>query len=697
MLSQKIAPAAVTALLSLAAAATLAVTVPVAARATTPAAARPAARRPPAPQPGDVMRLFNGARVYVVTNADPALADTLLEGTRPSDRRVMSIEEWRKLPSDIHQYVTLVFLIDRQALAQGTAVPERCAANGDQVWTEVTRVGTRLGVNHTVVLSAPDAAWLRAAVTDFRKLAEPPRVARVRNARLLTVVPLGAGAALTGAPPLLERADSAPAKPNLLTPERWQALQAARRLDSADEVVLIDRSGLGEADAPVADTLSAGRRVGPGDTAAWRERKREGGWRAVITAPNADLLAEALRRYPDPVSVPETATVLMAARDLRSVRRVAVAGLRNGAGGTDLAQRLASRAATELRALDAFEVLERSGLNEVLGEVALGQAGITQAKDRARVRQMAAADALLIVEVTDAGGQTEYRASRERLTPKLGGPPKRPLEPTRLKYAIALPGKENDRVAQAVTEALLARAVGTKSEREYKEALNAYNRVTLPDWQRRVDEYNYQRERRTVEWREQVTPRHTCVVSGSLRLVDLTDGLVLWESPFSLTTREEGARSTRTVTTRGEDSAPDERSDAESDVPPTLVARTAEKALQNAVLALKGTALLPPTSASSFGSSIAGTPEPPSAHTAPVGGRILDIDAGQVLVGLGQTDGVRLGDTLLVDIGGGQTVALVTTRVRPRTCDCAFSKAAPAALTAKVAVGMTAARQEIVR
>ena len=648
----------------------------------------PSARRPPPPKDGDVLHLFDGARVYVVTNSSRTLADTLLEGTHPAERRVLTVAEWQSLPRDIHQYVTLVFLIDRQMLDDDTSpVPDGCRAGGDQVWTEVTRSGSRLGVNHVVTLSAPDAAWLSESVKTFRRMAEVPRAPRLQNVRSVAVVSVGGNAA--GVMPLLERGGTTEkaslVRPCLLPAARWQELQSTHRLDNTDEVLLIDRSA-GAESASVVETLCAGHRIGSGETVAWRESKPRGGsQRVVISAPNSDLLGEALRRYPNPLTIPETTTVLMSARDLRAVRRVAVAGVRGGAGGSELAVRLASRAATELRTLDTFEVLERAGLNEILGEVALGQAGITQAKDRVRVQKLAAADALLIVEVTDAGGHTEYKASRERVTPRLAGAPKKPREPSRLKYAVSLPGKEDDHVAQAITDALLAKAVGTKSDDEYRHDLNIYNRETLPDWQAQVDAYTAARERRKVEWREEVTPRQTCQVSGSLRLVDLTDGLVLWESPFMLSAREDGAPSTRTVVTRGEDSSPSEKWDAADTVPAPLVARTAETAIQQAVLALKGTALLPPTSGSMAGESAEST-----AHNASNSGRILDIDGDQVLIGRGQTDGLRLGDTFTVEVGDGQTVALTTTRVRPRTCDCVFAAPVSAALTAKVAVGMMA-------
>jgi hypothetical protein len=209
-----------------------------------------------------------------------------------------------------------------------------------------------------------------------------------------------------------------------------------------------------------------------------------------------------------------------------------------------------------VRALDAFEVLERAGLSALLAEIALDQAGITRAGDRAKVRQLAAADALLLVEITDARTGANYTHKQERLTPPLGRPPRRPLEPSRLRYAFTLPGKENDPITRVLADSFLKNVVGTKTDREYKAALNVYYSETLPRWQQDVDEYNLRYRSRQVSWRQTVLARRTASVSGSLRLVDLIDGLVLWEAPFSATENEDGTYSVRTVTSVGEDSQP---------------------------------------------------------------------------------------------------------------------------------------------
>jgi hypothetical protein len=427
----------------------------------------------------------------------------------------------------------------------------------------------------------------------------------------------------------------------------------------------------------------------------------------VFSAPNADLLAQVVRNYPDPLRVPETPTVLATARDLRSVRRVAVAGVRNGTGGPDLARRMASRAATQVRALDAFEVLERAGLSEVLAEIALDQAGITRAGDRARVRQLAAADALLIVEVTDVHGRVEYDATQERLTPRLGAPPPRPPEPSRLRHAINLPGRENDAVARALTETLLKNVVGVKSSREYKDALNEYNEQTLPRWQREVDDYQARRRRRTVSWKQDVIGKGRATVAGSLRLVDLADGLVLWEAPFSASENERFPVSSRTATTVGEDSSPESAACPEpsGEAPESLVLRAAEVALAQAVQTLKGTALLPSTTgagagggdtaAAAAGSGGGDAADPGSPAPS---GRLLDVDGGLLLIGLGAGDGVKLGDALRVTLPDGRSVRVVTTRVRPRTCDAVFdSAAAEHGLRARVAVGQTVTREAAAR
>ena len=661
--------------------------------------AAPAARAKPAvaaagkARDGDVLKIFDGARVFVVTNDAPEVADRLLQGCDVKEKRLLTPEQWRQMPQkDVREFVTVVHLINRQRLPLGAREPEKCVAGGDQLWTEVTRWGRRWGAVHDVTLSAPDGAWLRRGVEEFRRLKQAPRGAQKRPVASLAVVPIGAGAA-QAADALLLKPKRLPTGvecvPHRLTVE--EADRVAERLAGMDEVYLVDRSApVGELPEEVA-AVFAGRMVGPNDTVAWRERKPNGYQRAVVTAPTAHALEEALERYgSDPLAVPEAQTVVASARDLRQVRRVAVAAVKAGPGGP-LARRLATQAASAVRALDSFEVLERAGLTEVLGEIALGQAGITQASDRARVRQLAAADALLIVEVTDVHGQTEYRAQHDRLTPALGKPPRRPVEPSRLRYGVSLPGKEDDPIARALTDALLRKVVGTKSSRDYRDSMRAYNDETIPAYERQLESYYEQRRARPVKWRQTLVAHRGVTVSGSLRLVDLADGMVLWEAPFSASEREEVPAEQRTVTTYGEESNPGaaECPATVKAVPEDLAAKAADAALGQAVDALKTTALLPPPAAAPVVVASAGTGEEAPSPTLPANpvGRVIDIDGPTVLVGLGATDGVLLGDLLAVSLPDGKTARLKVTRVRPRTCDAVFDVATPAAMRPLVTVG----------
>jgi hypothetical protein len=664
-----------------------------------PESAQPARnKKPPRPaHPGDILSIFDNARVYVITN-DPAgteLADALLAGCQHKQRRVITTEEWAKMPEDVRLYVSTVFLVNREALPANTRLPEKCTAEGTEVYTEVVRSGRSNGFVHEVTLSAPDSAWLRQAISDFRRLSESPRGAQRRNVRSMAVIPMGGAGAKVAAQPLLAIGPNRPRLGHLLPAESWHP-DVPHRI-AMDEAILIDRSG---GTVPLANLPAppGGKLIGKTDTVAWREIKPDGKVRVVFSAPTEDQLVYAVRQYSDnPLAVPETLTVLHTARDLRSVRRVAVAGLFADGSQGDLARVLASRAATELRAMDSFEVLERAGLNQVLSEIALEQAGLTesglsQAKNRNRLSRMAAADALLIVEITSQEGNTAYDARYERITPRLNGPPRRPLEPSRLKYAITLPGKENDPLVRAATDALLSKAIGTKTDREYREAMNQYNDVTLPQWQAQVDAYYNQQKTRPVSWRQQLTARRTATINGSLRLVDLTDGLVLWEAPFSCTQQEnDNTLPSRTVTTSGEDSQPNDTALPRRDenVPEALLLRTGDKALSQSFTTLKGTAILPapvpaePTLVSS-----------PAPSATAVTGRILDVDGDQVLIGLGQTDGLKIGDTLSITLEDGKTtVRVVATRIRPRTCDAIFDKSSLASLRAKVAVGQSAMKE----
>lgn len=646
--------------------------------------------RPEQIEKGRILKIFDRSVVYVVTNDDPSLADELLASVNVTQQRIVSLADWERLPAQTRpERFSAVFLINRGRLPAGDdaprCVPETCRAEPNEVWTQVVpRAGRKAG--YEVTLSAPDGAWLRQAVRDFRRRNDLPRGPQRKSVRSIAVVPFGAARADRVAEDYVAALTSS-LLPHLLSGERYA--DASTHLDAADEVWLVDRS------APLPETASTILRthnVAPGDTALWRERKANGRTRIVVSAPSADLLADALRRLPNPFAVSETVTVIGSARDLRQVRRIAVASVKNGTGGPELGRRLASVAAREVRSLDAFEVLERAGLSQVLAEIALDQAGITRAGDRARVRQLAAADALLIVEVTNAHGSSRYAVRQERLTPPMGRPPRRPLEPSRLKYALNVPGKENDAVLRAVSDALLKKVVGTKTNREYRDARDAYYNETLPRWRDEADRYADRCRSREIAWKETVRAEHTVEISGSLRLVDLVDGLVLWEAPFCATETADDTVGTRTVTSAGEDSQPRPAdclpdSDDVADVPDALLARAGETALRSGLQTLRVTAVLPSAAATTTSNVATGdTPAPSSI------GRILDVDGDVLLVGLGAGDGLKVGDVLLLKTGGGtgaKTVRLVVTRARPRTCDATFDKTAPANQRALIATGQT--------
>jgi hypothetical protein len=149
--------------------------------------------------PGDILRVWDHRSVvYVVTNDDPALADVLLDGANLKERRVLSLEAWQKLPEGTRWYFSTVFLINRERLRSGQRLPDGCAAAPvaeDEVWTQVVRSGRTWGVAHDVTISAPDAAWLRHATQEFRRLSAVPRGPLRRNVRSVAVVPVGGGRA----------------------------------------------------------------------------------------------------------------------------------------------------------------------------------------------------------------------------------------------------------------------------------------------------------------------------------------------------------------------------------------------------------------------------------------------------------------------------------------------------------------------
>ncbi|MBC8104142.1 MAG: hypothetical protein H7Z41_16330, partial [Cytophagales bacterium] len=285
---------------------------------------------------GDILRLFDRQTVYVITNDDPEIADALLENCGQKARRILTPDEWQRMPSDTRWFVSPVFLINRERLPDGVSIPAACPADGDEVWTEVRRFGRQGGVSYEVTLSAPDSTWLRRAVSSFRTLKETPRQPLRRNVRSVAVVPIGAGAH-EAAELLVQQQD---ANDDFNKRSAAHLLPAAllrpsgktpARSDFMDEVILVDRGSAKPGDVPLPPpgvTLPS-----PGDTVTWREAKPDGHARIVYSAPSAGALFEAIRRPGNTLSVPEALTVLSSARDLRTVRRVAVAGVRNGAGG----------------------------------------------------------------------------------------------------------------------------------------------------------------------------------------------------------------------------------------------------------------------------------------------------------------------------------------------------------------------------
>ena len=659
----------------------------------------------PKAKSGDILRVFNDAHVLVVTNEDAALVDALLDGTHPKTRRVVSVDDWvQHEPSDNKGEVR-VFLINREKLpvsgvaAINTArrLPEGSCGDTDEIWAFGRKVGKKFDGRESIdiVLSAPDGAWLKQNVREFRNWVNLPYDPNKRPVSSMGVIALGqsgdvreAAAHLT-----LDNPVSAGALPRFHTVAFDDWTSAALRTSHSDELILIDRSSLGAGELAASAPILAGKTIGANETLVWRQRKNtdkagKTRWRIVVSAPNGAMLSEAIKRYPDPRRVPTTPLVVSTARDLRGVRRVAVAGVKNNALGADIIKRIASRTATELRSMDAFEVPDRAGLSEILSEIALQQAGITKANDRARVQQLAAADALLIVEITDAGGRTDYSAQCERVTPKMGKAPRKPLEPSRFRGVLSLPGKEDDPTVRSLGEALLGRALGTKSDDDYQRDLYRYNSETLPRWQQMVTQYQNERDTRTVEWRQAVRSQSKATVSGSLRLVDLTDGLVLWEAPFTVSDTSEQAEGVSTVTSRGDDSGPptDTCPQPISKAPDALTARCAENAVTQAVRGLRLSALLPQANGSLIADATAAAS---SVHTAPKG-KLLDIDGESYLIGLGQTDGVKVGDVLTIALDDKTTARLIVTRARPRTCDAAWDKTVPAALTARVSVGQFA-------
>lgn len=629
------------------------------------------------PKEGDVLRIFNNQRVYVITNVDegaPALADLLLEGCAVKERRVLTLSEWNALPRETRWFVTCVYLVDRERLPLWAQVPLNCRAEPTEVWQEVVRTGRDWGIAYDVTVSAPDRAHLQRAIGSFRRLREAPRKIVTESVRSLAVVPVGDGAtqAIGTATLRGERF------PHTVALRDYQSRQT--RMTAMDEIVLVDRGTVTANILPTAFAAVADKLLAPNaDVIAWREPKPGGYVRAYLSAPTGAMLASIIAKSPDnllALAVFGTPTVLASARDLRPVRRVAVAGVAGQCMDDTTAQNVAALAATELRNLNAFEVLERAALTTVLAEIALDQAGLTRGTNRAKVRQLAAADALLIVDLSRSTGGTQYTSSAVRATAPIEPAPRRPAEPSRLRNEFKIGGR-NGELLQAVAEGLLKDVVGTKTDAEYDAALREYRRTALPLWERSVRDYQARADNRQIAWRQTITARSTVHIAGSVRLVDLADGLVLWEAPIASTDVAEKTTQTRTACTTGETSAApgaDDLPGANGEIPGELLTRTAEKAVGEILRALPASTLLPCAIAAPI----------PSADTAQTG-KVIDVDGDTVLIGLGAGDGLRVGDTLVGT--GANALRLTVTRVRPRTCDAVFAPDVPKASRPAIKIG----------
>lgn len=631
------------------------------------------------PKEGDVLKIFNNQRVYVITNVDadaPALAELLLAGCPVKERRVLTLAEWNAMPRETRWFVSCVYLVDRERLPSWAQVPLNCRAEPTEVWQEVVRTGRDWGVAYDVTVSAPDRAHLERAIGSFRRLKEAPRKIVTESVRSLAVVPVGDGAARTVTGDALRGERF----PHVVPLRDYQSRQT--RMTAMDEIVLVDRgtataSTLPTAFAPVADKLLAAN----ADVVAWRETKPGGYVRAYVSAPTGAMLASIVAKSPDnllALAAFGTPTVLASARDLRLVRRVAVASVAGQSMDDQTAQSVASLAATELRNLNAFEVLERAALTTVLAEIALDQAGLTRGTNRAKVRQLAAADALLIVDLSRSSGGTQYTSQAVRATPAMEPAPRRPSEPSRLKNDFNVGGR-NGELLKAVMVGLLKDKVGTKTEEQYDADLREYRRTALPQWERSVRDYQARADTRQIAWNQTVVARSTVHIAGSVRLVDLTDGLVLWEAPIASTDVAEKTQQTRTAYTTGETSAAPGANDlpgANGEIPGELLTRTAEKAVGDLLRALPANALLPSATA---------PPADADTDTAQTG-KVIDVDGDTVLIGLGAGDGLRVGDTL-TGTGDNAGLRLRVTRVRPRTCDAVFAPDVPKTSRPPIKIG----------
>ena len=342
-----------------------------------------------------------------------------------------------------------------------------------------------------------------------------------------------------------------------LTPS--QAASDPGDLDGATEVYLLARDN-GTLPRSIASRLPIDLAELEGaEQVAVRHLKPGGLQTAVLAYRTERHLRDAVEeRFATLLDVPETAHVSSLV-DLADYRRLAVAPVvdrtSRARDGATVARRLTNEIVTQLRHEVGFEVENQADLKSLLADTALAMQGYVKRHVVDAAREMTAADALFVGDLTVLNQRTDYRSDLSRSTPV----------PSDL-----LAENEPDKPSPS------ARRYGLFGPKVYR--LGSEDPAYLEDYRTWDDEHrDWKRRRGSVElgWVEKVVGDSVVSCEVQCRLIGLREGpdygKVLWSETVNVREVNSWDADVNRYTVRGVDRTPVVRSRAAGTSVPTAV------------------------------------------------------------------------------------------------------------------------------
>jgi len=506
--------------------------------------------------------------------------------------------------------------------------------------------------------------------------------------------------------PLAERAQ--------LTPEQ---------LEECSEVYFLDRSR--EDSGPPTIAQMVARHELKATSLLIEKAQREDGTSCVVfSAPTSLLLETRARRFPNLAAVTD-GPLLEEAVDLRHIGR---APLLVSAGGTNASkadrEQIRLLLARDMRTDLRLQIDERGSDLAVLNEeVALQQllGGTDTAK---KLRQSTGARYVWMFTLTEFEGATEYMPSEKRISPD---PPAfsepEPQKPSQYEGGIFSRRKKHE----------------WEMERDMRSWQNDHDQ-----WERRKVDHEQDRQNAPIQWERSITRVDSAHARGVLRLVDLQDvGKVIWETSEDCrgTAREQKFFKSDRTTIRGLSNKPESLDTpvADTTCPQSVLCSAARAAGQEGLMALRERAWLPEAGIMARSVAVGNTdagditadPAPKAAAVAEIPARpaaptptvadvappastpaaatplsapqVAMVDGTTVTLTIGEAEGVRVGDTVIValktkEIKHPQTGKILEVRVEQslalkvvragKTADCVPVNDSESEQVAQVKEGM---------